>query len=176
MLHNDRFTYIHSSKCFGSFFPSTFCITTGCTFNKSHWACAEHALRIISCIDEGHAQHMCFALFPVFMIISTLSVVLSMEFTRSALNNTDRLMENTGCCGNSSSCYGNHCFFVVAMVALVTTLVAMGTIVFCCCHGFCGNNSSCYRNQCLILHLFFQSLSCFTNIQTNRHLSMINRN
>ena len=98
----------------------------------------------------GHAQHMRFALLPVFMIISTLSVVLSMEFTRSALNHADRLMENTGCCGNNTSCYGNHCFFVVAMVSVVTTPVAIGTNV-CCYHGCCGNNTSCYGNHCLFL-------------------------
>ena len=87
-------------------------------------------------------------------IISTLSDSTFNEshwpFTRSALNHADRLMENTGCCGNNTSCYGNHCFFVVAMVSVVTTLVAMGTNV-CCYHGCCGNNTSCYGNHCLFL-------------------------
>ena len=67
--------------------------------------------------DIGHAQRMRFALLPVFMIISTLTVALSMEFTRSALYHTDRLMENTSCCGNNISCYGNHCLFLATMVA-----------------------------------------------------------
>ena len=51
MLHNDRSTYIHSSKCFGSFSPPHSALQPDVHLTN----------------HIGNAQRMCFAVFPVSM-------------------------------------------------------------------------------------------------------------
>ena len=83
------------------FSSSTFCITTGCTVYKSHWACAAHALCTSSCIyDNKHTDGSFFEWNSP-----------GLHWITPKTNGEHKsLWQPTD---NNTSCHGNQCLFAV---------------------------------------------------------------